>query len=105
MSRRGTTIALSWTPERTGTPTWPLIAVAVIVLGVGAAACFASPKLGLVALALPAVPLLVLAPEMALLALVVILPFDTLGSLDESSTLSATRTVGRSSAWAIRSWC
>jgi len=94
MSRRGTTIALAWTPERAGTPTWPLIAVAVIVLGAGAAACLVSPKLGVAALALPAVPLLVLAPEMALLALVVILPFDTLGSLDESSTLSATRLVG-----------
>jgi len=94
MSRRGTTIALAWTPERTGTPTWPLIVVAVIVLGAGTAACFASPKLGLAALALPAVPLLVLAPEMGLLALVAILPFDTFGSMDESSTLSATRLVG-----------
>jgi O-antigen ligase len=94
MSRRGTTIALEWTPERAGTPAWPFIAVAVIVLGAGAAACLASPTLGVVALALPAVPLLVLAPEMSLLALVAVLPFDTLGSLDESSTLSATRLLG-----------
>ena len=50
---------------------WPWIAVAVLVLGAGAAACFCSPALGVAALALPAAPLLVVAPDLAVLGLVV----------------------------------
>jgi O-antigen ligase len=73
---------------------WAWIVVAVVALGAGVAACLVSPALGVVALALPAAPLLVLAPEMALLALIAVLPFDTLGSLDQSSTMSVTRLVG-----------
>ena len=89
-----TTVA--WSAAGTGRsgmgPTWsaPWIAaaVAVVALGAGAAACFSSPILGVAALALPAVPLLVLAPHLAILGLVAALPFDALSSLDDSGALS-----------------
>src|SRR5262249_61439248 len=68
MSRRGTRIALEWTPERVGTPTWPLIVVAVVVLGAGAAACFSSPRLGGGALGVAAGALLVVGPGVGVAA-------------------------------------
>jgi O-antigen ligase len=73
---------------------WPWIAVAVLALGAGAAACFSSPALGVAALALPAAPLLVVAPDLAVLGLVAALPFDALASLDETRALSLTRLLG-----------
>jgi O-antigen ligase len=94
MSRRATTIALEWAPERAGAPAWPWIAVGVIALGAGTMACLTSPALGLAALALPAAPLLVMAPELALLALVAALPFDALAAVDESGMLTLTRLLG-----------
>ena len=85
--------------ERGGTAsgwpdTLPWIAVAVLALGAGAAACFASPALGIAALALPAAPLLVLAPDLAILALVAALPFDALAALDDTGMLTVTRLLG-----------
>lgn len=80
------------------TPAWPgpwiAIAIALLALGAGAAACFASPMLGVAALALPAAPLLVLAPHLAVLGLIAALPFDALASLDETRALSLTRLLG-----------
>jgi len=73
---------------------WIAVAVVLLALGAGAAACFTSPKLGLAALALPAAPLLVLAPHLAVLGLVAALPFDALASLDETRALSLTRLLG-----------
>ena len=73
---------------------WIVGVVAVLALGAGAIACFTSPALGLAALALPAAPLLVLAPELAVLGLVAALPFDALTSLDETHALSLTRLLG-----------
>ena len=73
---------------------WPWIALAVLALGAGAAACFASPALGIAALALPAAPLLVVAPDLAILALVAALPFDALAALDETGMLTLTRLLG-----------
>jgi O-antigen ligase len=75
-------------------PAWPWVAVAVLALGAGAAACFASPALGIAALALPAAPLLVVAPDLAVLALVAALPFDALAAVDESGMLTLTRLLG-----------
>ena len=72
----------------------PWIAVAVLALGAGAAACFASPALGVAALALPAAPLLVVAPDLAILALVAALPFDALAALDDTGMLTLTRLLG-----------
>jgi hypothetical protein len=72
----------------------PWIAVAVLALGAGAAACFASPALGVAALALPAAPLLVVAPDLAILALVAALPFDALAALDDTGMLTVTRLLG-----------
>jgi O-antigen ligase len=90
--------AIAWSPADAGrrgiTPTWPWIALGLVGLGAGAAACLASPMLGLVVLALPAAPILVLAPELALLALVAALPFDAIASLVEARTLTLTRLLG-----------
>jgi O-antigen ligase len=72
----------------------PGLVVVGLALAAGTAACFASPALGVAALALPAAPLLVLAPELALLGLVAALPFDALTSLDESHALTLTRLLG-----------
>jgi O-antigen ligase len=85
--------------ERGGTAsgwsdTLPWIGVAVLALGAGAAACFASPALGVAALALPAAPLLVVAPDLAILALVAALPFDALAALDDTGMLTLTRLLG-----------
>jgi O-antigen ligase len=71
-----------------------LVVTAVVALGAGAMACNMSPAFGVAALALPAAPLLVLAPELALLALVAALPFDALASLDEDHMLTLTRLLG-----------
>jgi len=82
---------------RTGSaspPAWSWIAVAVLALGAGAAACFVSPALGIAALALPAAPLLVVAPDLAILALVAALPFDALAAVDEDGMLTLTRLLG-----------
>lgn len=73
---------------------WIVIAAALMALGGAAAACVGSPTLALAALALPAAPLLVLAPELAVLGLVAALPFDALTALDESQGLSLTRLLG-----------
>lgn len=73
---------------------WIAAAVALVALGAGAAACFSSPMLGVAALALPAAPLFVLAPHLAILGLVAALPFDALSSLDDTGALSLTRLLG-----------
>src|SRR5262249_22924990 len=80
--------------ESASPPAWSWIAVAVLALGAGAAACFVSPALGIAALALPAAPLLVVAPDLAILALVAALPFDALAAVDESGMLTLTRLLG-----------
>src|SRR4029450_5109125 len=72
----------------------PGLVVVGLALAAGTAACFASPALGVAALALPAAPLLGLAPELALLGLAAALPFDALPSLDESHALTLTRLLG-----------
>jgi O-antigen ligase len=88
----------AWTPvDRAGAAVasgWPWIVVAAVALGAGAAVCAVSPALGMATLVLPAVPLLVVAPELTLLALVAVLPFDDLAALDASHTLSLTRLLG-----------
>ncbi len=73
---------------------WIAAAVALVTLGAGAAACFTSPLLGVAALALPAAPLLLLAPHLAILGLVAALPFDALTSLDDTGALTITRLLG-----------
>ena len=73
---------------------WVAVAVALFVLGAGAAACFTSPALAVAALALPAAPLLFLAPDLAILGLIAVLPFDALTSLDEEGALALTRLLG-----------
>src|SRR5262245_61328947 len=78
-------------------PAWPAAwvgAVVLLVLGAGVAACFTSPMLGVAALALPAAPLLLFAPDVAVLGLVAALPFDALTSLDEAGALALTRLLG-----------
>src|SRR5262245_58153104 len=69
-------------------------AVVLLALGAGAAACCTGPTLGGAALALPAAPLLVVAPHLAVLGLVAALPFDALASLDEAGALTLTRLLG-----------
>lgn len=90
--------AIAWPPAEAGrrgiTPTWPWIALGLAGLAAGAAACLASPTLGLLVLALPAAPLLVLAPDLALLALVAALPFDAIAALVEARTVTLTRLLG-----------
>jgi O-antigen ligase len=73
---------------------WMTAAIALLVLGAGAAACLTSPMLGMAALGLPAAPLLLLAPNLAVLGLVAALPFDALTSLDETHALALTRLLG-----------
>src|SRR5260370_14833717 len=75
-------------------PALPWIVLAVLALGAGAAACCASPALAVAALALPAAPLLVVAPDLAILTLVAALPFDALAALDDTGMLTATRLLG-----------
>src|SRR5262245_33410667 len=73
---------------------WIAVAIALLALGAGAAACFTSPALAIAALALPAVPLLLLAPDLAILGLIAVLPFDALTSLDEEGAFALTRLLG-----------
>jgi len=97
-----TMTSTAWTSVaagRTGTAPaesgrWIVVAVVLLALGAAAAACFASPMLALAALALPAAPLLLLAPDVAVLGLVAALPFDALTSLDETRALALTRLLG-----------
>jgi O-antigen ligase len=78
-----------------GRPAWWIpFAIALLALGAGAAACFTSPALAVAALALPAAPLLFLAPDLAILGLIAVLPFDALTSLDDAGALALTRLLG-----------
>lgn len=81
--------------EAMGPPaTWPWIAVAAAVLVAGIGAALIHPLAGVAALALPLLPLLVLAPDLALLGLTAVLPFDGVASLVDARTLSLTRLLG-----------
>jgi O-antigen ligase len=89
-----TDTSVSWNAGSGGVaPAWPWL-VAAAVLIAGAVACLDSPLLGIAVLVLPAVPLLVGAPGLALLALIAALPFDAVASLVESHTLTLTRVLG-----------
>jgi hypothetical protein len=79
---------------RPGAPSWPLLVVMAAVLLGGLAAFVLSPKLGLAALALPVAPLLVLAPQYAVLALVAALPFDAVAALSDEGAFTLTRLLG-----------
>jgi O-antigen ligase len=74
--------------------TWPWIAVAGAMLLAGVGAALIHPLAGVAALALPLLPLLVLAPDLALLGLTATLPFDAIASLVDARTLSLTRLLG-----------
>ena len=94
---RAMTAAL-WMPPGTGreglAPVRPGTAVAGLALGAGAAAGICGPTIAAAALALPAAPLLRLAPDLALLAHITALPFDAVASLVEDRTLTLTRVLG-----------
>lgn len=70
---------------------WPWVALAAAVLLAGIGAALMHPLAGVAALALPLLPVLVLAPDVALLGLAAVLPFDAIASLAASQTLSLTR--------------
>jgi len=75
-------------------PSWPWLAAGGGLLFVGIAAYLVSPKLGILALGLPAAPLLVLYPQLGLLGVIALIPFDSIASLVPSRTFTLTRLVG-----------
>ena len=83
--------------------TLPVVGGGVLLLLLGAAAFYVSPKFGLAALGLPALPLLVLYPAHALLVFVAAMPFDAVAALLPDRTLSLTRLLGIGvlAAWGV----
>ena len=71
---------------------WLLLGGTVLVAGV--AARFLGTTAALAALAVPLVPLLVLAPQHALLLVIAAIPFDAVAALGDARTLSVTRLLG-----------
>lgn len=73
---------------------WPWLAAGGALLVAGLAAFLVSPKLGILALGLPAAPLVILYPQIGLLAVIALIPFDSIASLVPSRTLTLTRLAG-----------
>lgn len=87
----GPTPAPAAPPHRT--VVWGLVAAAGVLVA-GLAAFMVSPKLGLLALGVPAVPVLVLAPDKAVLLVLAALPFDAVASIAGAGTITLTRLLG-----------
>ena len=80
-----------------------VIAAGTGLLAVGLVAFMQKPALGLVALALPILPLFVLKPQTAVLLLMAALPFDAVASLGSPGSFTLTRLLaaGVSGGWAV----
>lgn len=81
-------------PSGESASSWPWIAAGAGLLVAGIAAFLVSPKLGILALGLPAAPLVVLYPQLGLFAVIALVPFDSIASLVPSRTFTLTRLVG-----------
>jgi len=88
--------ALPSDPPTLGAPAapWRWVSAGVGLLALGIVAYLVSPKLGILALGLPGVPLLVLYPALGLLGLIALIPFDSVASLVPSNTLTLTSLAG-----------
>lgn len=70
---------------------WLLLGFVLLLAGL--AAFMASPKLGIMALGLPALPLLVLFPPQALMLVIALVPFDAVASLGPPRSTTITKLV------------
>lgn len=70
------------------------IGLGALALAAGIVAFLASPKLGLLSFGIALAPLLVIAPDKAVLLVFAAVPFDSISSLGPPGTLTLTRTLG-----------
>jgi hypothetical protein len=86
---------------RAATAVWGLAALGLLAAGI--AAFTTDPRMGLVMLGLLAAPLFVFVPELGVLLLAAVLPFDALAGVTEEGSFTLTRLIGAGllGAWAL----